>query len=43
MKELNESFQNMKSSPEEIEKSYNTQVYGTETPKVMQVVKGGGK
>jgi len=30
------------SNPQEIEKSYNTQVYGTDTPKVVQVIKGGG-
>ena len=29
-------------SKEEINKNYNTQVYGTETPNVVQTVKGGG-
>ena len=44
MKELTESV----STPheytrQEINKNYNHQVYGTETPNVVQTVKGGGK
>lgn len=43
MKQLNENLMAQHSpSDEEIHKNYNNQVFGTETPNVVQIIKGGG-
>lgn len=43
MMELNEHTSSTVCSSEQINRNYNTQVYGTESPNIVQTVKGGGK